>query len=217
MISAYSDFKSNKICLEKYEGHLLSSYTLGVIGCGAIGAQVANTAQALGMKVLVSSQKKNKNLHDSCSYVPLQTLFEESDIISLHLPYSKDNYHMIGEKEFLLMKDGVYIINTSRIELIDIVSLYNNTLSGKIAGVGLDFLECEFFSPYTNEINPNISKYGEECIRTALAVQKLINLDNVIITPHIGYNTKEALNLVLETTFNNIKDYIKGMNSNRIC
>lgn len=217
VLPAYNEFKLNKVCLEKYEGCLLSSLTLGIIGCGAIGAQVANMAQYLGMKVLVSSKEKNKNLHEECRYVSLQTLFEEADIISLHLPYTKDNYHLIGEKEFSLMKNGVYIVNTSRIELIDVVSLYNNIISGKVRGAGLDFVECEYLNLNTAKIKNNIWEYGEECIRTSLIIQKLINLDNVIITPHIGYNTKEAINLLLETTFNNIKDYIKGMNSNRIC
>lgn len=217
MFSAVEDMKNHSIKPEYYEGRVLSSYTIGIIGCGAIGTAVAKIAHFFGMKVLVHSYMKNSELADKCDYVTLDKLFEQADIISLHVPYDGDNYHMLGREEFKKMKEGVYIINTARGELLDIEALYESLLSGKVKAAGLDVMECEFLSTHPGEITEAIRKADPKCVETALITQKLFNMPNVIITPHIGYNTQETVNYLIETTINNIRDYVKGMYTNRVC
>lgn len=217
LLPAYFDMKNRKINHKKYEGRILSSYTIGIIGCGAVGSTVAKIARFLGMKVLIYSYMKNPDVEKECDFVELEELIKNSDIISLHVPYNGDNYHMIGSDEFEKMKDGVYIINTSRGELLDIKALYDNLINGKVKGAALDVLECEFLSTHPGEMRDIIEESDNHCVEVALITQKLFNLNNVIITPHIAYNTTESVNYLLKSTFNSIRDYLKGMNTNRVC
>ena len=217
LLPAYFDMKKHTINHKNYEGRVLSSYTLGIIGCGAIGTAVAKIAHFFGMRVLINSYMKNAELTDSCEFVDLDELLAKSDIISLHLPYDGDNYHMIGEDEFRRMKDGVYIVNTARGELLDIRALYDNLIKGKVKGAALDVLECEFISTYKGEMAGLIDGTEQNCVETALITQKLLDMPNVIITPHIAYNTTESVNYILQQTFNLIRDYLKGENTNRVC
>ena len=138
LFPAYFDIQKNLINHPDYEGRNLDKLTLGIIGCGAIGSAVAKIANFFEMNVLVHSYAKRNDVSSFAEYTSLEYLLENSDIITLHLPYSNEVYHMIGEKEFGLMKEGVYIVNTARGELIDLVSLYDNLLSGKIKGAALD-------------------------------------------------------------------------------
>ena len=197
-----------------YEWRNMEMIGIGIIGCGEVGATIAKIANFFGMKVLIHSYMQNPNLTEFCKFVTLDELLAESDIISLHISSTGENYHMLGVEEFKKMKDGVYIVNTARGELIDIRALYENLISGKVKGAGLDVLECEFLLTHPAELG-NMS--DSECVETTLITQKLFNMPNVIITPHIAYNTNESVNYLLQVTFNNIRDYFKGMNSNRVC
>ena len=155
------------------------------------------------MKVMIYSYMQNPELEGFCDFVSFDELLKESDIISLHLPYTGDNYHMLGPDEFDKMKDGVYIVNTARGELLDIKAF--------------DVLECEFLSTHPGELTNVIENSNSNCVETALITQKLFKMDNVIITPHIAYNTNDSVNYLLEKTFNNIRDYLKGLKTNRVC
>lgn len=217
MISAIIDLKNHKINYEKYEGRSLNNMTLGIIGCGEVGVLVSKIAHFLGMRVLIYSYMQNPKVSNYCEFVDFERLLKESDIISLHIPNSPDNYHMLGADEFNKMKDGVYIVNTARGALIDIRALYDNLIKGKVKGAALDVMECEFLSTHPGEITDAIKDSKSDCVEIALVTQKLFNLDNVIMTPHIGYNTHCSINYLLEQTFNNIRDYLKGIYSNRVC
>ena len=178
---------------------------------------VSKIAHFLGMRVLIYSYMQNPKVGNYCEFVDFERLLKESDIISLHIPNSPDNYHMLGADEFNKMKDGVYIVNTARGALIDIRALYDNLIKGKVKGAALDVMECEFLSTHPGEITDAIKDSKSDCVEIALVTQKLFNLDNVIMTPHIGYNTHCSINYLLEQTFNNIRDYLKGIYSNRVC
>ncbi len=217
MLPAIFDMKNNKADYAEYEGKVLHNLTIGLIGCGAIGSAMANIAHFFGMKVLVNSYIKNKEIENKCDFVSLEELIKNSDVISLHLPYTEDNYHMIGEKEFQLMKEGVFIINTSRGELIDTELLYENLLNKKVKAAALDVLECEYLSTHPSLQLKALKDSKENCIKNALLTQKLLSMNNVIITPHIAYNTTESVNYILETTFNSIRDNVKGIYNNRVC
>lgn len=217
MLPAILDMKNHKINYKHYEGKKLNNLTLGIIGCGQIGSAVAKIANYFGMKVLIHSYMQNPELDSFCDFVSLDELLSESDVISLHLLYTGDNYHLIGKEEFEKMKDGVVFINTARGELLDIKALYDNLVKGKVKAAALDVLECEFLSTHPGELSNVIKDSESHCVETALVTQKLFNMDNVIITPHIAYNTHESVNYLLTKTFNNIRDYIKGANTNRVC
>ena len=217
LFPAYLDIQRNFVNHPNYEGRNLNNLTIGIIGCGAIGGAVAKIANFFEMKVLVHSLVKCKDADSFVEYVSLDELLENSDIVSLHIPYSTENYHIIGKNEFAKMKDGSYFINTARGELIDIVALYENLLSGKIKGAALDVLECEYLALSPENIIEEIRDAKTNCVSSALITQKLLGMANVIITPHIAYNTQESINTLLNTTFNNIRDYHKGVRNNQVC
>lgn len=207
------DIRKHNIQYKEYEGELLNKKTIGIIGCGKVGIKLAKMADFFGMKVLVSSYKEAPQFEKVCNIVPFDTLLHESDIIYLHMPYSTENYQIIGEDEFRKMKNSVYIINTSGIELINLEALYKYIINGKVKGAGLDILESDYVKGMANDL-------GNETMNTKQnykITEKLLNLPNVIITPRLAYNTNEYIDYVLETTFNNIRDNIKGIYTNRVC
>ena len=216
LLPAINDVQKGMINHSNYEGRNLAGLTLGIIGCGAIGSAVAKMANFFDMKVLVSSYAKRSDVSSFADYVSLDEVLEQSDIITLHLPYTKDDYHFLSKDEFKKMKDGVILVNTARGELIDITALYENLLSGKLKGVALDVLECEYLT-ISNDDLADIREIDQKCVTSALLTTRLMNMNNVIVTPHIAYNTQESINKLLETTFNNIRDYAKGMHNNRVC
>lgn len=216
MFPAYFAMQNNMLDFAAYEGRDLKNMALGIIGGGAIGGGVAKIARSFGMKILVNSYKKSDELNDFVEFVELDELLQESDIITLHIPYTTETYHFLGTEAFNKMKEGVYIINTARGELVDVVALYENLLSGKVAGAALDVLECENVT-FNNDILDDIKGSNPKCLTSALITEKLLGFRNVILTPHIAYNTKEAVETLLETSFNSIRDYAKGMNTNRVC
>ena len=138
-------------------------------------------------------------------YLPLEDFLKNSDIITLHLPYTGDNFRMFGKSQFDLMKEGAYFINTSSSKLVDTEVLYNAVKSGKVKGTALDFTVCRFGSPecYMPQ-NPSKICREENKFLTLLKSEK-----NVIITPHIAYNTKETVNYILQSTMDNIKNAIQ--------
>lgn len=217
LFPAYLDIQRNYVNHADYEGRDLDNLTIGIVGCGAIGSAVAKIADFFNMKVLVHSIVKRQEVNSFVEYVTLDELLERSDIVSLHLPYTAENYHMFGEKEFSKMKNGAYFINTARGELIDIVALYENLLSGKLKGAALDVLECEYLALSPDNIVEDIKSQKSNCVASALITQKLLGMSNVIITPHIAYNTQESVEKLLDTTFNNIRDYHKGFRNNQVC
>ena len=207
---ALLDIKNHTVNPKKYEGTLLNKLTIGIIGCGKVGIKLAEAAKFFGMNVLVSSYKEIPKFENLCNVVPFDKLLNESDIITLHMLFTNQ---ILGKEEFSRMKNGVYIINTSCVELIDLEALYEALISNKVNGAGLDILESDYSRSKTRDL-------GNETMNTInnkKLTQKLLELPNVIITPHIAYNTSDSINYVLETTINNIKDSRKGLYTNRIC
>ncbi|MCQ2754877.1 MAG: hydroxyacid dehydrogenase [bacterium] len=217
LLPAYLDMQRNVLCHKNYEAHDLDKMTLGVIGTGSIGSTVAKMARFLGMNVIACSYIKDDEVATFAEYMSMKDLLSKADVITLHLPSTPENYHILGEEEFAKMKDGVYIVNTSRGELIDILILYENVISGKVKAAALDVLECEYLAGNNGSIIDDIKGSNQNCVANALITQKLLAMDNVVITPHIAYNTNEAIETLLATTFNNILDFYKGERTNRVC
>lgn len=160
--------RSGKWDKKKYEGTELSGKTLGLIGFGRIGKETAKRAAALGMKVIYTNRSQKECSEEYC-YSPFDKLLAESDFISLHMPGSKEKGAIIGKEQFEKMKDGVFIINTSRGGMVDEEALIEALDSGKVAAAALDVFAEE---PTKNE--------------------RLCTHDKVSVTPHIGASTIEA-------------------------
>ncbi len=216
VLLAANDIKNRHIDYQKYEGVNLSGLTLGVIGTGSIGGAVCKLANKFDMKIYAHDIKINDEIKDFVEYVDFNELISKSDIITLHIPYILEFYHMLSDKEFKQMKDGVYIINTSRGELIDTGALYENIRNGKIKGAALDVLECEYINYEQDEITNVVKTASETCLENVIITDKLMQFDNVIITPHIAYNTKESVINILNSIFTSIKNHFNGEHTNRI-
>lgn len=169
--SAARSLKSGQWKRSAYMGVELYKKVLGIIGFGRVGSEVAKRAKAMGMEIIVYDPyiADEQAAKSGVSPVSLEKLCREADIITLHTPLTSKTRHIIGARELAMMKDGVRIINCARGGLIDEKSLYEALKSGKVAGAALDVFEDE---PATD--NP------------------LFDLDNVIVTPHLGASTLEA-------------------------
>lgn len=194
---------------DTFIGRDISKLTIGIVGTGSIGASVCRLTKAMGMNVIAYDLVHRQELLEEVEYVDFETLIKQSDVISLHVPYTGENYHMISTKQFEMMKSNVYLINTSRGEILDTVALYDAIMSNKIAGAGLDVVSCESYSFKCSQF---ASRLGEDmtCMKEAETVVKLAELPNVVITPHVAYETQDAVDYLLEMTFKGILDAIQG-------
>ncbi len=158
-------------CWEKKafgKGSELAGKTLGLIGCGRIGSVLTIKALALGMEVLF--YRRSPVSVPGAEQVTLDELFTRSDFISLHVPYTSETHHIVGEEGFAKMKDGVYIVNVGRGGTVDEMALYDAIVDGKVAGAALDVFEDE----------------------TEERGKQVLSLPQVIGSPHIGSGTVEA-------------------------
>jgi D-lactate dehydrogenase len=215
---AYEQLKKGKINLQGSIGMDLLGKTIGIIGTGSIGCYTAKIAYGFGMKILSYDPFPKEELKDQfkVDYVSFEDLLSKSDIISLHAPSTKQNFHMINDAAFSRMKDGVIIINTARGEIMDTNALYKALKSGKVAGAGLDVLECEDIIANEELFLAKIDCVHKECLEKTLINHKLLDMPNVIVTPHIAFDTIEAVHRILQTTINNIKAYLEGNIINRV-
>lgn len=169
LYQATATMKAEKWEKKRFEGEELGGKTLGLIGIGNIGREVARRAAALGMTVIAYDPYVSPKDVAEVELVSLDELLRRSDYISLHLPKTAETANMLGAEQFAKMKDGVRIINCARGGIVDENALYDALVSGKVAGAALDVFAEEPPSDW-----------------------KLVKLDNVICSPHIGASTKEA-------------------------
>ncbi len=170
-------------------GRELYGKTLGIIGLGNIGSIVASICKAMGLNVIGFDVIREKVDKANVEYREFNDLLRESDIISLHVPLLESTRGMIGRKEISEMRDSVLIINTARMELIDLDALIEGLESGKIGGYAAD-----------SNLKPN-----------DIRVKKLMGFPNVILTPHIGAQTLEAQNRAAEVVFGKIVEKVKEL------
>ncbi len=167
----------------------LQGKTMGIVGFGRIGKATAKIAQALGMKVVYYKrhQLTETEEHDlAVSYMDIDVLFSQSDVVSLHLPLNQDTHHFIGDQLLSRMQAHSYLINTARGGVIEPDALYDCLSNNRIAGAGLDVFWDE----------PNIP-------------DRFLALDNVVLTPHAGTNTKDARRNMLIEVHDNISSFFK--------
>ncbi|MBR7149461.1 MAG: hypothetical protein IKD01_00390, partial [Oscillospiraceae bacterium] len=197
---------------KSFVGRDLKQLTLGVVGTGAIGSSVCKLANAFGMKILAYDLTPKTELIEKygVKYTTFEAMIVNSDIITLHLPYTGNNYHMFSKHQFDLMKNNSYFINVSRGELVDNIHLKENLEKGKLCGVALDVVACETPCDACVKMADNLEISSLECLRESEIIKELIAMPNVIITPHMAYESQDAIDFILNTTFENIKDCING-------
>ncbi len=204
----------NHIEIEKYMGIDLFGKTIGVIGTGSIGRHMIKIAQGFGMKILAYDPYQNPELKEF--YVSdINEIYQNADIISLHVPSTPQNYHLINQEAFDKMKKGVIIINTARGDLIDTQALYSALQNGIVGGAGLDVLENEDFLLHDEVITTNRVNDSDFLLDSAMNL-KILQFRNVIATPHIAFNSIDAINRINQTTFDNIKSYMDGVIINNV-
>ncbi len=196
------------------QGFDLKDKTIGIIGTGHIGLHAIRIAKGFGMKVLAYDVKKNTLMAETLGfeYSSLNDLLPKCDIISLHAPYLKETHHLINATNIQLIKKGALLINTARGALVDTSALAKALDQGILSGAGLDVLEGEDLIKEERQI---LSKdFPADHLKTMLENHILLNRENVVITPHIAFNSKEAFLRILDTTVANIKGYLEGKPDN---
>ena len=191
----------------------LAGKTLGVIGTGRIGARTALLAKCFGMDVVCYDARQNQTLIDAgIKYLDFNELLSVSDFITLHVPYLPSTHHLINMDNIKLFKKGSFLINTSRGKVVETESVIYGLKQKILAGAAIDTFESEEVVMEEHLLwDENLSA---ETLKKALEINYLLKHPNVIITPHNAYNTKEGLQRILNTTFENIQSFLKNQSKN---
>ncbi len=171
-------------------GFELRGKTLGLVGLGGIGARMAELARGLGMEVKAWTRNPSPERAErhGVAFLPLEDLLETSDVISLHLLLTPETNGFLGPEELDRMKPDAVLVNTARAELVDQAALVERLRDGRIAAAGLDV--------FWNEPLP--------------ADHPLLELDNVVLTPHVAFNTPEAIAAMMDIAIDNLARYFEG-------
>jgi glycerate dehydrogenase len=180
--------KSRQFCYFDYPIRDIAGSTLGIVGYGALGKSIGKRAEALGMKVIAYDVFPQEGLVD------FETILRESDVITLHAPLTPETRNMIGRDELARMKRDAILINTARGGLVDEAALAEALKDGTIAGAGFDVLTTE------PPVNGNV----------------LLDLDlpNLIVTPHVAWASKEAMQILSDQLVDNIEAFVAGRPQN---
>lgn len=190
----------------------LAGKTLGVIGAGRIGQRVVAIARGFGMDVIAFDLRPQPGAAAALGfrYVELDELLSNADVVTLHLPGGPNAHHLIGAPELARMKPGAMLINTSRGGLVDAEALVKALTSGRLAAAGLDVVAEESVLREEAEIFRTETVVSTVRLRVLLADHALLSLPNVIVTPHIAYDTREAVGRIIQTTLDNIDRFTAG-------
>lgn len=182
--------KAMKVGVLENLGVSITGQTLGIIGLGRIGKALCKRARACGMNVIYNNRRPlyiEEETKLGASFVSMEELLAQSDFVSLNVPYNQDTYHIIGEPELKQMKPSAILINTGRGPLVDEHALVKALQEGIIRGAGLDVFE---FGDYP--------------------LPELMEMDNVVLTPHIGTQTMDARIAMARAVANNVIGFLEG-------
>lgn len=202
---------SGNLNVAVHEGFDLCGKTIAVIGTGAIGKRVCEMAHGFRMNIKAYDLYPDYEFAATLGvqYGALADVLAVADIVTLHTPATAENYHLLNSDTLAQTKPGAYIINTARGTLIDTVALIHSLKSGHLAGAGLDVYEGEEY--LRDEMKLIDGKDIDIAVWRAFAAEhELLDMPNVIITPHMAFNTKEAKREITETTTTNIKESLVG-------
>lgn len=213
---AYARTQHGDYTLEGLRGFDLYRKTLGVVGAGAIGLRVIRIASGFGMQVVAYDTIQNRLLAEVLGfhYVSLDELLAASDIVTLHAPALSSTYHMINRETLSKMKRGSFLVNTARGSLVDTRALTWALDTGILAGAALDTIEGEEFLQHEDEL---LNQSGaEEKLKLLLHNHVLQRRSNVVITPHVAFNSVEALRRIQDTTIENVRLFLAGTPRNLV-
>ena len=205
--------REDNFSFEGLMGTDLKGKTLGVVGAGHIGQHVIKMAKGFEMNVVAFDRFPKPEISKELGfeYKSMDEVLGQSDFITLHLFYSPETHHIINKESIKKIKKGAYLINTARGPLIETEALVMALKDGILAGAGLDVLEEEdllkdergfWFNQQTKENGPEI--------QTVLMNDVLMDMPNVIVTPHNAFNTKEAITRILDTDISNVTKFFSG-------
>jgi len=195
----------------RFEGFDLAGKTIGIIGTGNIGKNTAKIARGFAMDILLFDVHPDQPFAADVqgTYVPLEELVSRADIVSVHVPLLPSTQHLVNAALLAKFKSGSYLINTSRGGVVDTAALADSLASGHLAGAGLDVIEGErtLFDEMQllHNTHNDITEFREH-----VAAHVLLDMPNVILTPHIAFNSKEAKREIILVTVRNIASFIAG-------
>lgn len=203
--TARGDFSS-----EGLRGTDLAGKTFGCLGVGAIGAKAMRIAGGFGMNRIAFDVQQDAGLSGERGfrYVDFPTLLAESDVLSIHVPLNDKTRHLIDADALRQMKPTAYIVNTARGGIIDSQALIDALNADRLAGAALDVLEAE--QAVAEEAELLSGQYDMDTLRSVVQSNTLLRMPNVIITPHNAFNSREALQRIIETTLENIHGFLTG-------
>lgn len=210
---AYLRTIQNNFSIEGLMGFDLKGKTLGVIGTGHIGVHVIRIGVAFGMRVIAYDARPQKILSEALNfdYVPLEELFKQSDILTLHVPFLPSTRHLINQKAIQSIKKGAILINTARGGLVDTDALVKALDEGILSGAGLDVLEEEeFILEEKRLLRSTANEEHWSKLQTTLKNHVLLHRENVVYTPHMAFYSREAVQRILDTTLENIQAFLSG-------
>ncbi len=199
LIKAHALFQQSDFRLDDLMGFDLFNKTVGIIGTGNIGMAFASIMQGFGCKILAFDPIRNPRAEDyKINYCTLAELLQNSDVVSLHCPLNKQTKYLMNKHEFSIMKSGSILINTARGSVVNTDALIHALESGKLAGACLDVYEFEKGIYFNDMRNRNW---------TDITLDKLRAMDNVLLTAHQAFLTKEALQGIADATLQNLNEW----------
>lgn len=182
-------------------GREMKDLTIGVVGTGNIGKTVVKNLSGFGCRILAYDLYEGEEVKKYASYVPLDTLLSQADVITFHTPLTDENFHMINKESIAKMKDGVILINTARGGLIDSEALIEGLETGKIGGAGLDVVEDEFGLYYYDHKNDVLKNRSIGILRA---------MPNVTVTHHMAFYTDNCTRTVVEDSVKSCILFMEG-------
>lgn len=211
--------ESEEFRLPELTGVDLAGKTFGVIGSGRIGQRSLQIAKGFSMRTIAydAYPDEEKASELGFTYVSLEELLREADVVSLHVPYTKETHHLLNDARLQQMKPGAILINTARGALVDTGALIAALDEGRIAAAGLDVIEGEKLLNLDDELA--LIRSGDvsaDAMRYSVEISALKKMPNVIVSPHNAFNTIEAIGRINSTTAQNIIDFYNGIIPNRV-
>ena len=176
-------------------GNELRGKTVGIIGTGAIGSRVAELCRAFGCRTIAYNGFSQKKSTQEMTYLPLEEMLGQSDIVTLHCPVTDQSRGLINEESLKAVKEGAILINAARGSVVDSKALADALNSGRVAGAGIDVFEKE---PPLDKDHP------------------LLHTPNTIVTPHVAFATAESMEKRAEIVFDNINSWLSGNQINKV-
>jgi len=206
---SFERIKHGEFSHENLTGFDLYDKTLGIIGMGDIGTSVINIAKGFGMHVVAFSRHPDEKIAKKLgiTFLNLNELLGAADVVSLHVPYTKETHHMINKKTIKKFKKGSLLINTARGGLVQTEAIVYGLEKGILQGAGVDVLEEENL---INEERQLLSKHfiKDKELKTLYMNHMLMSDERVAITPHNAFNSTEALHIILDVTIENILQFV---------